>query len=397
MDARQIRMFGVLVGALVMLLAVLWVGPSPQEEDGSAVHAGFSLDAAVSVRLERAGAGGVVELSKEDGVWWVRRPFDASADPDVVFGVLEAIQSARRAHVLDDGLPADFGLAEPTVTAIVGLADGTERTLTLGARAPVGVRTYALTSDARIGVVDGHPADLLTKRPAEYQDHKVFRFRPDEVERVRVRSALGTLEATKQGQDWFVTGYGHADLDALEDWLIDLLRLRVDLFLDLDHTTLDDPRFEVEVVTSEGVQRMLVGRDTPYGPLVLFKDGLDGVVEPGLLAMLERGPTDVGVAEAFPFDPETTTRVELSGERTATLEPPWAEVPAARSLQHAQLTYRLDTPQWSTTSLTVRLIGQREQTFEVSAPDGEGFRLIRDVTGGDPVRVPDEEVADLFR
>ncbi|MCA9572664.1 MAG: hypothetical protein KC656_32715, partial [Myxococcales bacterium] len=150
--------------------------------------------------------------------------------------------------------------------------------------------------------------------------------------------------------------------------------------------------------TPAGTQRMQVGRDTPYGPLVLFGDGLDGVIEPGLLAMLERGPTDVGETTAFPWDPDAVVRVRISGAREAVLEPPWSASPAITALSSAQLVYRRDPPVWTGPELTVVLeTAGAEHPVEVGPVDAEGFRAVRDVLGGEPMRVPAEELEPLFR
>jgi hypothetical protein len=384
-----------LLGASLFLGGVYVLTADPDDpvvRSGSAFELGSAREIHLLRRVDERAES--VRMAKRDGIWWVTDPFEAEADPDVVFGVLDAVASVGAPDPLPAGDPADFGLAPPQVEATVTLADGSTRELILGRKAPVGVQTY-IQRGSDVAVVDGHPGDLLAKRANEYRDHKIFRYAPGDVTRVRVASALGVLEATETAEGWFLTDYGPVDLDALDDWIVDLTRLRVDLFLDLDHETIDEPRFTVEVETPAGVQRLLVGRDTPYGPLVFFGDGLDGVVDPGLLAMLERGPTDVGRSSVFPFAPDRTARVEVVGERV--VEPPFDLAdPFVGMLRDAQYTYRRDPPAWTTVDATVIIEGPRGATLDVGPVDDEGFRPVRQQGSVTALRVPADELAPLF-
>lgn len=396
MHPRQLRLLGLFGGIAAALAGIYLLAPEAQP-DGVVVHGGFSLDQARTVRLERHvdDRQERVELEKSDGIWWVTTPFEAPADPDVVFGVLNAVSRARRGRPVS-GDPAGFGLDPAQVEVEVGLRNGAPIRLEVGDTAPVGLATYVRSPDG-VAVVEGHPADELTKRVQEYRDHKVFRFEPGEVRRIAIQSFDGLLEARKSERGWYLDGYSRVDLDALDDWIMDMLRLRVDMFLDLDHTTIEGARFTVEVETETGVQRLQLGRDTPYGVLALYGDGLDGVLDPNLLVMLQRGPTDVGEATAFPFDPKTVTRIRLEGARELVLEPPWSVSPVVTALTTAQFVYARDAPVWPSPELTVFLeTADVVHPIDVGPVDGDGFRAVRDRLGGEAIRVPADELAPLF-
>ena len=184
MDPRQLRTLGLLGGALAALGALYLAGPA-EEEQGSRVHAGVPLDQAISIHLERHvdDREEEIDLEKRDGIWWVVRPFEAEADPDVVFGVLNAVARAEHGRPVDGPL-ADFGLEPPAAVAEIGLLSGAPVRLEVGAPAPVGLATY-VRGDGGPAVVEGRPVDELTKRVQEYRDHKIFRFDPGQVEVVK--------------------------------------------------------------------------------------------------------------------------------------------------------------------------------------------------------------------
>ena len=169
------------------------------------------------------------------------------------------------------------------------------------------------------------------------------------------------------------------------------------MFLDLDHETIDDPKFVVEVHTGDSMQRLFVGKDTPYGTLALFKDGLDGVIHPELLKMLERGPTDIGSSKAFPFD-EQTLGVKLTGVRQGNLSLPLASQSALRrALEASQLVYQRYPPAWTEAELVVHLKQpKRVDVIEVGPVDADGFRAVLNKAGGAPMRVPADELEALF-
>jgi len=410
LERRQLRLLGALAALLLAMTLLLWFGEAPEtpdpyaDSDSIEVVAGFDLGAVVSMRLiqQLPDRASTVEFSKVNGEWRVDSPYSAPADPEAIVSMLDALRESERG-VGVDGQPAMFGLDPPSARLVVKLGDGSERSLGVGNVAPDGARTYVAGPLGGVAAVRGTPGEPLLERVNEYRDHRVFRFDPGAVTRVSVASDLGKLEATKSDMGWFLTGFGRVDLNALDGWVVDLLSLRIDLFLDLDAAKPEVPRFTIQVETADGIQNMYIGRDTPYGPLVFFGDeGLNGTMDPGLLRMLERGPTDVGVAEAFPFD-ETVRRVRLTGARELEITRQgdgWTGSSDAAvvvgALQAAQLTYKRSPPVWQGAVLTVEIEGDQTHHIEIGQPDEEGFRAVRDVDGGEAVRVPVGELSAVF-
>lgn len=405
MESSQVRLLAALTVVLSVLVGVLWFGSPPEKNDDetatAVISAGFSPADAVALELER-NAGEQAErivLTKRDGKWDVDEPFQAPADVDRIFAVLQTLGSIEKG-VPVEGAAQDFGLETPAVVASVTLKDGEKRRLTFGNVAPVGYRSYMRTATGGIAAVTGNPSEELLKRVGEYRDHRVFHYQPGDVTRVSIASGYGLLEATKTDAGWFMTGFGRADLDDLDSWITEMLNLRVELFLDLDHEVIEDPLFQVEVQTNAGTEVLQVGKDTPYGKLVLFGDGLDGVIDHELLQMLERGPSDVGTSRAFPFDATSDTEVRVEGIRQGTWTQREGEWSFPQGLlevfDEAQVVFKLEPPAWSEPELVVTFQGaDGTRRVEIGPADAEGFRAVRELPGA-PMRVPVDELAALF-
>lgn len=405
MEPSQLRsLFGasVVLLALTALLAFWEPAEVDFEPEATAeVVAPTDPTRAVGIRIVQAAGErqDTVVLEKQDGIWRVREPFQADADVDRVVAVLDAVRESTRGVPLE-GSPATFGLDPPQATVTVTMEDGSSRLLRLGSVAPVGWQTYALAMDGRVVAVSGKPGDDVLIRAGEFRDHQIFRFDPGDVTRLTITRQDHELDVQRTDDGWFVTGFGRADLVELDFLITELLKLRVSLFLDLDHETIADPRYVVRVETPAGVQEMRVGRDTPYGPLVFWADGLDGVVEPPMLGPLDRGPKRIAAHEAFPtFRDDRTTAIALSGAVDVRLERPdggWGEHPWAVALRDAQVIQDYAPADWGSAELTVTLEGEGAAVVDVGPADAEGMRAVRDRAGGVAQRVPAEELAALF-
>ncbi len=121
-----------------------------------------------------------------------------------------AAPTADSAKAFDAPKPADFGLDQPYLTAVLTTADGKEHTLTVGGPTAMGANTrYAradknptvyILSEAAIAALDKPALTLL--------DPVLFRLGDDRLDHVRIRTKVGdkeeTLKLALQGQDWQV-------------------------------------------------------------------------------------------------------------------------------------------------------------------------------------------------
>ncbi len=408
MEGRQLRWIVALTAVLVLLTGVLWFSEPPEvqydPEETSEVVDDLELSEARSIRIVRNADDrtGPIELSKREGMWFVDAPFEAPAEPGHIVDILDAVRESRRGIPVEG--PAErFGLAPPRAVLTVGMADGSERVLEVGDATPSDQRTYVFAKDRSVAAVFGLPAEPLMKRASEYRDHRIFDYDPSEVTRIMVRSGAGLLEATKNEHGWYLTGFSRADLDKLDTWIVQFTNLRVDLFTDLPEDVPSDPQMIIEVETPDGIQPMYLGRDTPYGPMVYFRGGLDGPMSPELLKAIPTVPTNIGVTDAFPAL-DDVERITLEGAREVTLVrdgDSWSGAPDAEAipsaLQLATLEYRPSPPASSQPELTVTLFepGREPAVFEIG-PVEQGYRAVLDTRGGGPVRVPADDLAALF-
>ena len=391
MSPFQQRLLAVLAGVGIGLLVVLRAMGDPSTIEPQGPFVDFALEDALKVTIERP--EDTVELEKVSGVWKMTAPIEADADPDFVRDLLASARHARRFEEVDVDVSPEFGLAPAKAKLSITLEEG-ERYYEVGSQTP-GMRKTYLGHEGRVYASNSDLFETATLRAQEFREHRIFSVDPGEITRVRVTSPDGVLEASRKEQGlWYTTGYGRASTDAVDDWVTDLLRLRVDLFLDLDHTSIEHPLYEAELETTNGLHRLEVGRSTPYGQLVLFGGTLDGVVAPPLLAMFERGPTAIAAGQVFPFQDGVERVVRTDGVVSKTFEKGSS---GFRALETATPVYRdasdemLPPAEAKPVRWTFELFGSgRSYVFDVSEPDRSGRVLVTDRNGGGPVRVDAE-------
>jgi hypothetical protein len=112
--------------------------------------------------VEYLATGDVVELEREDdGSWALLQPEEGNLSQDRAQQVVDWLEAPRpRTTIPDPGDLLDFGLAEPTHRVTIRLADGSTRTLEVGAETPIGTTQYLrLPDQATVLVVSKYGLD----------------------------------------------------------------------------------------------------------------------------------------------------------------------------------------------------------------------------------------------
>lgn len=150
----------------------LFTAPGPRGWRRTQLLPGVAV-AAASVRMITPDAS--LALAREAGVWSLREPVAAPADPEAVRRLFSTLEQVHVARFLDDASPkpADAGLDTPIARVVIGLeqrtagAAGVEvqsvtRELTLGGKADAGGQTLFATADEGRTVVAVEAAGLST-------------------------------------------------------------------------------------------------------------------------------------------------------------------------------------------------------------------------------------------
>jgi len=316
MQDHQIRIATVLASLLAVLLLVKWGWKAPKDDlDAEATAPVWAVKADDIVKVDAERSDGELLLEKKDGHWRIDEPVQDIASDKQVGYLLDELERVKKGIPVPDADPKDFGLGDPPEVAItVTLADGTQKTLDVGSKAPVGWRTYVRDAAGGVAAVSGLVGQRLQGSVDDLRDQTVVQFDPGDVRGVVLTGQGHTLDVHGQGKHWWLEGFTRADPDKVDDLVTGLRSVRFDTFYegkDPAPDGIDDPAYKVTITTTEGKVGFDVGENAPTGALVRTFGGRTGWVDPKSLALLGQGPTDVGDPHAFPVDEAESDHVEV--------------------------------------------------------------------------------------
>lgn len=408
MDRSQTRLL-VVLSVLVLFVGGLlyWQGEAGEAEaDPEAIAEIWQLEREQITDIRLSRSSGDVHLQNEGGAWFVQEPYRAQADEDQLRELLDAIVSLRRGIPVEgaDSHPADFGLGEPPDVRVTVKAGDRDLTISVGATAPTGFRTYVRTATGIIAAVNGDPGRIMQTDAGRFRDRRIFRFDAAEVRTVSIISAEGTLTARGKEKDWFLDGFGRADANKIDELVVGLLDMRFDSSL-TDGLVIESPIYRVRVELSDGNSlELTTGEPSPADASIaaVTSDGRAGSLSPDAVAQLKRGPTDLAQGTAFALRLEVADSVEINAG-SLHLEahrngPAWQAdgrdegdiYSALRDLAAVPIEYRRDPPP-SPSPVEATVVvkeGDRVITVAIGPVGADGFRSASDAGGGGPFRIP---------
>lgn len=360
MDRAQTRLLFVLAGLVAAVAVVLFAsGPPSQEADPEATAVVWSIEADEAQQIRVARASDVVRLEKVGDRWWVREPFEDSADPDAVEDLLDVLHNVR------SGIPvastperaAEFGLGEPPNARVtLRTADGAERTLDVGIETPAGFRTYVRDASGAVAAVNGDLNRPLQAEAERYRDPYVFRLAPEAVRSV----TLPGVHLSGSGDEWWVDEIGPADPDAARALIDGLADLRFDAFGG------DPPAAPASWVV--GVEGGAAQTLQIEGERVRAPDGRVGAVSAAELGLLPLRADALAARSAFGLT-EDVDRVTVSTGGAA-------EPVALSALAGVRAVGAAGAP--SAVAITVEVAeGARAWRIEIGPPEADGTRAAR--------------------
>ena len=167
----------------------------------------FDRAAITQIEIDSSGGDGV-GLAREDGVWWVRRPFNDHAGPERIAKLLAellAIGWIERVHreEFDEAGWAKTGLEQPRHKLRLMAGGACALELWLGAPAPIeGSHYLALlpsthTSEKACYVAKTLLPELLKPASKEWRDSKLMRLPADQVLGLKLIQAGGQMELVR--------------------------------------------------------------------------------------------------------------------------------------------------------------------------------------------------------
>lgn len=395
---RQSRVLFVLVMAVIVVTAALWLGDPPDPRVNSGDIVVWSLETANVTRVELAQPDETVVVIRQGDQWQLVQPVAGPADAAEVEFVVVNLTRVRGARPLPGDDLAQFGLAPPLATLTVTQSDGSVATLDVGEESPTGSGTYARTESGQVVLVPYSLADVIATQAVMLRERRILTFDEASVRRVSVESVNGLLEVTGSGTDWYVNGFGRANVLRAEDLIFNLRGTRfVSFSPDTAPDGIADPIFRVTVATVDDEVGFAVGEQGPMGMFVRRDDGLAGYADPDALQFLGQGPLDVVQRSPFRLDPGVDHRITiLRGNEQLVLERAddgWVGASSAQAiveaLEAATITYlreAVPTPQIERARVTVDRDSVRHTEVVLFQNDGE-YVIGRDVGGGVPFRI----------
>lgn len=155
--------------------------------------------------LRLSNVNGEMMLAREDSTWRLKYPVETAADRVAVESLFSEISSAKVTEFIREssGVTDTLRRDKNKITFIASLRDGSDKTLTLGAKE--GDFSHAIASDRpQAGKVEGSLYDRLNVRPSDLFDRNIVRFDPDKLERIIIKNQNQTLVAVKREDEWVV-------------------------------------------------------------------------------------------------------------------------------------------------------------------------------------------------
>ncbi len=194
------------------------------------------------------------------GTWRLTHPIAVDADEEAVDGLLSALDWLERRRLIEeDGATSrpQFGLTEARARITFRLR-GREVTLMVGSEAPGNAVYLAIDGeDDRVYAVDEEFLEAITKEPGELRNKSLSPIRVANAEAVRVVGSFHAVRLAPEQWELRTPVRMRADVNAVEDVIRNLERLRATRFIaddvgeeDLGQYGLDNPRREVRATLS---------------------------------------------------------------------------------------------------------------------------------------------------
>jgi hypothetical protein len=147
---------------------------------------------------------GQISLSKEDGEWVLKKPFEAGVETTEMNSFLSEVTTGEAeefvAETADD--LAKYGLDNPKITLTAQLNDGSEKTISAGMKDD---NHYAKASTrAQILKISSSLYDKLNIKPSELRNKEMFKLDKDNLSKVEIKNPNMKLVAEKNGDKWTI-------------------------------------------------------------------------------------------------------------------------------------------------------------------------------------------------
>ena len=198
-----------------------------------------ALDADEVVAAELTGTHGTVVLEKRGDDWWMTSPLDDPADGTSVQSALRAMAALDTDRSLAAGEvdPAELGLDDPEITAVLTTAAGEVVAVEVGGELPLGSkRAVRPRGDDEIHLCAGAFAAQLDREVDAWRSRDVVKALEHDLASVEITTAEDRIVVVRSGDVWRLLSPVEdlADQDQMRSLISELNALRISDFLPAD-------------------------------------------------------------------------------------------------------------------------------------------------------------------
>lgn len=147
---------------------------------------------------------GQISLVKDGGQWALKKPYDASVEESEINSFLREVTSAEAEEFVSDKADdlAKYGLDKPKINLTAQLNDGSEKTLSVGAKDD---NHYAKASTRpEVVKISASLYDKLNIKPSELRSKEIFKLDKDDIAKIEIKNPNLRLLAEKSGDKWTI-------------------------------------------------------------------------------------------------------------------------------------------------------------------------------------------------
>ncbi|MCB9759180.1 MAG: DUF4340 domain-containing protein [Alphaproteobacteria bacterium] len=266
---------------VVLVLIIRFAEPSdPEDEGGPQDLVEVTADAVVALTL--VNQDGTLTADRTAEGWVITAPDPARGDDDTLNGLVDLVDRLKADPALEGADPAKYGLDTPRAVLTLRLDDGVEHRLELGAKAPVGYKTYVQFNGGGVQVASGDPGDELTRPLGTFRDRTVIRLDEAVVTGLAWDEAEAGWAVQRRGEAWWLADGRRADARVVARLQQTLRTLTFEGFwehLTPEEAGLAPPRATMTITDELGAQTLAFGGLRGGGVLARSPDGVVGSVD----------------------------------------------------------------------------------------------------------------------
>jgi hypothetical protein len=271
----------------------------------------------------KAESGEQTTLKKTGTDWQITAPSAITPDSAEVSGLTTNLTTLERQRIIDEN-PADlgeYGLAQPRIE-VAFKSGGQETRLQIGRKTPPATDLYAkVAGEPRVFLISSYLESTFNKTTFDLRDKTVLKLDPGKIDTLTLMSPKQTLQFSKAGGEWEMTGpiKARADFSAVDSLVSRLNTLQMKSLVaaeaaNLAEYGLDKPEATIQLGSGSAQATLLIGRSAGEGVNYAKDQSRPAVitVDASLVTDVTKGVGDYRQKDLFDARAFNTSRIEIA-------------------------------------------------------------------------------------